>query len=630
MRHLRFALITLLAVTSNAVADTAPQTLPFTQNWTNTGLITANDDWSGVPGITGFLGQDASTTTGGIDPQTVVTESTVANDLTVLANQGTATSTAGEVAEMEITDPTIALQGSGTADAPYVLITLNTTGITSVRVSYNLRDIDAAADNAIQPVALQYRVGTTGMFTNVPAAYVADATTGPSLATLVTPVSVVLPTDAGNQATMQIRIITGNAVGSDEWVGIDDISITNATTSPTAVGMASPASALRGAGVTLTAAVTPGAVPASTGLNVTCDISSIGGSATAALLDDGMNGDALAGDNIFTLATTVGATSTLGAKTFACTVADAETRNSTFNIMFEVIAVCGDGIVEGAETCDDSGTTAGDGCSATCIIETGYTCTGMPSVCTDIDECTLMTDNCDANAMCANTPGSFTCTCNTGYMGNGVTCADIDECTDGTDNCDANAMCANTAGSFTCTCNTGYNGNGVTCTDNDECNAGTDNCDMNAACTNTAGSFTCACNAGYSGNGTSCMADCGNGMIHVPEGCDDGNVTAGDGCTPNCMVEAGFTCTSTPSACSATCGDGMVVFGETCDDSNTTGNDGCNSSCDVEEGWTCTGTPSDCEPPPEDGGCCSSSTHPGSVALLMLCVFAGLRRRRRG
>jgi hypothetical protein len=31
---------------------TTPQTLPFSQNWTNTGLITANDDWSGVPGIT--------------------------------------------------------------------------------------------------------------------------------------------------------------------------------------------------------------------------------------------------------------------------------------------------------------------------------------------------------------------------------------------------------------------------------------------------------------------------------------------------------------------------------------------------------------------------------------------------
>ncbi len=42
--------------------------------------------------------------------------------------------------------------------------------------------------------------------------------------------------------------------------------------------------------------------------------------------------------------------------------------------------------------------------------------------------------------------------------------ADDDECTLGSDNCDANAACTNTAGSFTCACNSGYNGDGVTCT----------------------------------------------------------------------------------------------------------------------------------------------------------------------
>ena len=41
---------------------------------------------------------------------------------------------------------------------------------------------------------------------------------------------------------------------------------------------------------------------------------------------------------------------------------------------------------------------------------------------TDINECTSGTPPCDANARCTNTPGSYTCTCNSGYRGNGKTC----------------------------------------------------------------------------------------------------------------------------------------------------------------------------------------------------------------
>ena len=40
----------------------------------------------------------------------------------------------------------------------------------------------------------------------------------------------------------------------------------------------------------------------------------------------------------------------------------------------------------------------------------------------DIDECTMGTDNCAPEATCTNTEGSFTCTCNQGYTGNGTSC----------------------------------------------------------------------------------------------------------------------------------------------------------------------------------------------------------------
>lgn len=205
-----------------ALADSTPQTLPFSQDWSNASLITANDDWSGVPGIVGYRG-DALTGSTGTDPQTLLTLDAV---IDVNANQSAPdTFTTGGVTEFAIANPTIALTGSGTADAPSIVIHLNTTGQQAIQVSYLLRDIDASGDDAVQQVALQYRVGNSGNFINLPAAYVADASEG-GTASKVTPVSVTLPAAADNQAQVQVRIITTNAAGNDEYIGVDDISIT--------------------------------------------------------------------------------------------------------------------------------------------------------------------------------------------------------------------------------------------------------------------------------------------------------------------------------------------------------------------------------------------------------------------
>lgn len=48
--------------------------------------------------------------------------------------------------------------------------------------------------------------------------------------------------------------------------------------------------------------------------------------------------------------------------------------------------VCGDGVVTDDEGCDDGNDVGGDGCSATCTVESGYTCANAPgaaSVCTE-------------------------------------------------------------------------------------------------------------------------------------------------------------------------------------------------------------------------------------------------------
>jgi cysteine-rich repeat protein len=60
-------------------------------------------------------------------------------------------------------------------------------------------------------------------------------------------------------------------------------------------------------------------------------------------------------------------------------------------------AICGNGILEAGEACDDGNTLNGDGCTSTCTIQPGYYCTGAPSVCTTVcgDGIVAGTEQCD-------------------------------------------------------------------------------------------------------------------------------------------------------------------------------------------------------------------------------------------
>ncbi len=91
----------------------------------------------------------------------------------------------------------------------------------------------------------------------------------------------------------------------------------------------------------------------------------------------------------------------------------------------------------------------------------------------DIDECSENRDNC--GQLCQNTPGSYSCSCRTGYRvaSDGAACEgidlillknlrffyynnhiDVDECTEDTDGCAQ--TCTNSIGSYTCSCASGY------------------------------------------------------------------------------------------------------------------------------------------------------------------------------
>ncbi|MBM7520090.1 ExeM/NucH family extracellular endonuclease [Nocardioides nitrophenolicus] len=215
------------AAPSPARADvgTAIASFPYNQTWSDPGLITAANDWSGVVGVTGYRGDDLTTAVG-TDPRTIVADGSGTPVNVIANNTGSLNSnSSGGIIESEA-NGAIAMQGSGTADAPHVVFHLDTTGVGAPTFAFNAKDLDGSGDNTNQQVAVQYRVGTTGDYTNLANGYVADATTGPNEATAVTPVSVTLPAAAAGSAQVYIRVMTTNAAGNDEWVGIDDISIT--------------------------------------------------------------------------------------------------------------------------------------------------------------------------------------------------------------------------------------------------------------------------------------------------------------------------------------------------------------------------------------------------------------------
>lgn len=127
---------------------------------------------------------------------------------------------------------------------------------------------------------------------------------------------------------------------------------------------------------------------------------------------------------------------------------------------------CGDGVRQASEACDDGSTWDDDGCRD-CTVVAGWRCSGAvgtESECVDIDECYEGTDNCDVNAACLDLDGSFECSCNEGYAGNGQSCQNVNECDDDNLNdCHADAICSDTAGEFTCECKPGFDGDGNSC-----------------------------------------------------------------------------------------------------------------------------------------------------------------------
>jgi cysteine-rich repeat protein len=270
-------------------------------------------------------------------------------------------------------------------------------------------------------------------------------------------------------------------------------------------------------------------------------------------------------------------------------------------------AICGDGIVAGPETCEDGNANNNDGCNSTCGVELGWNCSGTPSICSVecADGIVAGSESCDDGNKVNNDGCNSTCGVEFGWYcsENPSICSTVcgDGIIAGTEQCDdennnSTDGCNSTCGvEFGWTCNDAPSVCNTTC--GDGIAAGSEICDDDNLISNDGCSSICGIEMGWycSGTPSICSTVCGDGIIASAEQCDDENNNSTDGCSSTCGVESGWTCSGTPSNCSAICGDGIVVGPETCDDGNNSTTDGCNSTCRVEFGWTCTGAPSQCD-----------------------------------
>src|SRR3989441_8573539 len=130
-------------------------------------------------------------------------------------------------------------------------------------------------------------------------------------------------TDTASDWTRAAETPNGNTSGSG-------------STNPSGVGAANPSAVPAGNSTLLTVNVTPGTSPTSTGITVTGDLSTIGGSATQQFFDDGTNGDVTVGDNVFSFQATVAAATSGGPKTLPISIADAQLRTGSTTISLTV------------------------------------------------------------------------------------------------------------------------------------------------------------------------------------------------------------------------------------------------------------------------------------------------------
>lgn len=197
-------------------------------------------------------------------------------------------------------------------------------------------------------------------------------------------------------------------------------------------------------------------------------------------------------------------------------------------------SVCGNGVIEDDEECDDGNLENGDGCSSSCVFETR-------EISCDFGPSRIAADG---------RAGEYS-----------VTCMEVSGGTD----------------SYCTEWNPSWDLEYYEETDPDNPCA-----------------FECATNHDWNTESGSCVARvvavCGNGEVEADEECDDGNTASGDGCSSDCTIESSPGPSPEPDppisdggTRRSVCGNGVLEVGEDCDDGNLENGDGCSDACKIEE-----------------------------------------------
>jgi cysteine-rich repeat protein len=250
------------------------------------------------------------------------------------------------------------------------------------------------------------------------------------------------------------------------------------------------------------------------------------------------------------------------------------TRGYTANY---ATVVCGNGVVEGSEQCDDGNTANGDCCSSTCQFEAvGSACTSDGNDCTN--------DVCNGSGTCThpNKPAGSAC-----GSSSDTDCDNPDTC-NGSGVCQSNNEPSGTA----CT------SDGNDCT-NDVCNG-------SGTCTHPNKPAGSAC-------GSSSDTDCDN-----PDTCDGKGV-----CQPNHKLD-GTACTDDGKACTRD-----ICSGGQCTHPLQPAGTPCHPGDNCPANEACTGSSEECPKPDADGDgvrdkCDFCPTTPTNVCLNLATVSAAL------